>query len=484
MDFARVRPDTRAMSFADWDAVETAERIRKREVSVREVTDAAIVRAEGASKLGAIVTPTFDVARGETPSGPLAGVPTFIKDLAQVGGVRVTWGSAATGMFISKRTDPSLLRLLATGLVSLGKSATPEFGFTATTEPLGRPPCRNPWDPSRSAGGSSGGAACLVAAGVVPIAHATDGAGSIRIPAACTGLVGLKPTRGRFDVDGAGTLLVNISVQGVVSRTVRDTAAFFSALESRGSPIAPIGDLRIRSDQRLRIGLFVDAPTKTRVDPEQRAAAESAAKLCEALGHHVALIPCPFEAQVTEDFFRFWSSLAFVVVHAGALLTHRGFDAARLEPWTRGMSGHFSGKLLSSLSAVHRLRRFTATYAAVMQRFDVLICPTLGEAPPPLGHLRTDLPFETAFERLVRFIPFTPIQNAAGAPAITLPLGRSADGLPIGVQFAAARGDERTLLELSLALEAAQPWERVAPVERWRGGSWEQTPGSAAPGSS
>ena len=453
---------------AAWDAVETARRIRSRDVSLREVIDAAIARAEAASSLGAVVTDSFESARRATPTGPLAGVPTFIKDLVQVAGVRTTWGSRATGEYVSLRTDPSLERLFATGLVSLGKSATPEFGLTATTEALRGPPCRNPWDPSRSVGGSSGGAASLVAAGVVPIAHASDGGGSIRIPAACNGLVGLKPTRRRFDMDASHLLPVNVAVQGVVTRSVRDTIAFFDALEQRRGSIPPIGDVPPKSPRPLRIGVFVDSAIGTPVDADHRAATTRAGKLCESLGHRVEAIACPFEAQVLRDFLRFWGSLGFVYLYGGKLFTHRGFDRALLEPWTRDISRYFTSELGSSLRATRRLRRFTRTYAEVMQRYDVLVCPTTGTPPPRLGHLAPDVPFEVAFDRLLEFVPFTPFANAAGAPAISLPLGRGATGLPIGVQLSAAMGAERVLLALSLELEAAAPWNAIAPTDRWQ----------------
>jgi amidase len=457
------------MSFVDesarWDAVETAARIRRREVSIREVIDAAIERAERAAPLGAIVARTFEAARFARPSGPWAGVPTFIKDLAQVEGVTTSWGSRAAGRYVSRRTDPSLRRLFATGLVSLGKSATPEFGLTATTEPLGRPPCRNPWDPSRSTGGSSGGAGSIVASGVVPVAHASDGGGSIRIPASCNGLVGLKPTRRRFDMDGSHLLPVNVAVQGIVSRTVRDTVAFFAALERETSPLPPIGPVRPEPRAPLRIGLFVEPPLGTPVHPEVKRAAEDAARLCESLGHHVEAIQCPFTKQLIEDFLLFWGSLGYLYVRAGKLLTHRGFEADQLEPWTHHVGAYFRRDVASSLRAIARLRSADRIYAQVMERYDVLISPTLGEPPPPLGHLSPDLPFDVKFERLVRFAAFTPIQNATGAPGLSLPLGRTQDGVPIGVHFAARVREERTLLELAYQLEAAQPWERMST--RW-----------------
>ena len=453
---------------ATWDAVETAEHVRQRDVSVREVIDAAIERAEAASALGAVVTATFDAAREGRPTGALAGVPTFVKDLAQVAQVPTTWGSSAAGSFVSKRTDPSLARFFATGLVSLGKSATPELGLTATTEPIGKTPCRNPWDPTRSTGGSSGGAGCLVAAGVVPIAHASDGGGSIRIPAACCGLVGLKPTRKRFDMDGSSLLPVNIAVQGVLSRTVRDTVAFWSALEAAEPTIDKIGSVRPEPGRALRIGVFTGAPTRGPVDREHRVAAEDAGKLCEELGHRADAIECPFEPGVIEDFLRYWGLIAFVQARFGKLLVHRDFDASRLEPWTKGMGRYFTSQLRAGVSAIARLRRFGPVYAKAIERYDVLVCPTTAEPPPLLGYLRTDQDFETKFERLVRFTPFTPIANVAGAPAISLPLGRTRSGLPIGVHFAARVGDDRTLLELASTLEAAKPWPRIAPADAWR----------------
>jgi amidase len=453
-------PDATALG--SMDAVETAERVARKELSVGEVVEAAISRAERAAHLGAIVCDTFARARErQTASGVLAAVPTFIKDLNQVRGVPTTWGSRAAGHYVSRRSEPFIARFERTGVVMLGKSATPELGLTATTEPLGRSPCRNPWDPTRSAGGSSGGAGCLVAAGVVPIAHASDGGGSIRIPAACCGLVGMKPSRGRIDIEGSGLLPVNIATHGVVTRTVRDTVAFYDAVAADRSPIAP--------DRRsgLRIGLFVDAPTGTPVHPETRAAVLRAGQLCEALGHRVTEIPCPFDAGVIDDFLQFWGLVAWLQWKSARLMLHRRFDSSNVEPWTAGMARTFSSRPSATFAAIRRLRRFARTYAGVMRSHDVLLSPTTAEPALALGQLATDLPFETVFERLRSYVPFTPIHNAAGAPAISLPLGQSGSGMPIGVQLAAAPGDDRTLLELALALEQRQPWTRTAPPERW-----------------
>jgi amidase len=450
--------------------VETAERIRKRDVKPTEVIEAAIARAEEAGHLGAVVTRCYEqaLARKE-PRGSLGGVPTFVKDLTQLRGVATTWGSAAAGEFISRRSDRVVSHLEAAGLVCLGKSATPEFGLTATTEPVGRDACRNPWDPSRSAGGSSGGSACLVAAGVVPIAHASDGGGSIRIPAACCGLVGLKPSRFRMDMEGSNLLPINIATYGMLTRTVRDTVAFYEALETRYRPsnLEPIGMVGAVPKQRLKIGVFVDSPTGSHVETEVRDAVLSAGKLCESLGHTVELTTPPHDAQVVQDFLQYWGFVAWLQKNTAKWLLHRGFDASKFEPWTLGIAKTFSDRRIESMKAIARLRKFTRVYDRVMERFDVLVCPTLAEPAVLLGHLAKDTPFEIIYERLRSYVPFTPVQNVAGAPAVSLPLGKSSNGLPIGIQFAAARGRDRVLLALALALEASAPWERTAPRSKW-----------------
>ncbi len=450
------------VELAAMDAVETAARILSKELRPAEVIDAAIARAREAAHLGAVVTDTYERAGGHPPpAGPLAGVPTFIKDLAQLAGVRTTWGSRGGGDCVAKKSDPFVARFERTGVVCLGKSATPELGLTATTESLGREPCRNPWDPARSTGGSSGGAACLVAAGVVPLAHASDGGGSIRIPAGCCGLVGFKPSRAALDMEGSRLLPVNIAVHGAVTRTVRDTIAFHDAVASRFT--TPSTEPR-----GLRIGVFVDAPIGTPVHPDTRAAVLASAHLCESLGHHVEEIRCPFDGQVIDDFLAYWGFVAWIQVKTARLMMHRQFDRAQLEPWTTGIAGTFVARRRAAFAAIRRLRRFGTTYARIMQAHDVLICPTTAEPAPALGHLATDQPFETGFDRLRSYVPFTPIHNAAGAPAISLPLGRSASGLPIGVQFAAARGADRMLLELARTIEQAHPWPLTAPRANWQ----------------
>jgi amidase len=435
---------------------------------VREVIDAAIRRAHDARALNAIVTEAEHralAASVRAPRGPLFGVPTAIKDLAHVAGVRTAWGSRASGTFVARSSARIVRALEDLGLVSIGKSATPELGMTGTTEPLAFGPCRNPWSRAHSPGGSSGGAAALVASGVVPIAHASDGGGSIRIPAACCGLVGLKASRGRLDMDGSNLLPVNIAVDGVVTRTVRDAVAFWTLLEEQRRPIAvaPIGPVDPAPRGRLRIARFVDSPIGTPVDPEVLAITERTAETCRTLGHEVHDIPCPFPAQVVHDFLLFWAFVGFMQARAGRILVHPGFDGSKLEPFTLGFARHFTENFAGTWGAIRRLRAFPARYAEIAGKWDVILGPTLAELPPKIGHLATDQPFATTIERLLSFTPFTGLINAAGAPALSLPMGMSASGLPIGVQLMAAHGCERVLLELAGELETTRAWEGVAP---------------------
>lgn len=463
-----------AWELASWDAVETAERIARRDVSSLEVIEAALARARDAAPLNALVTECADRARVTAATapldGPLFGVPTAIKDLSQLAGVRTAWGSAAAGEFVSTRSDRTVEAIERTGVIPIGKSATPELGLTGTTEPLAFGPTTNPWGRGRSPGGSSGGAAALVASGVVPIAHGSDGGGSIRIPASCCGLVGLKPSRFRLDLEGSNLLPVNLAVHGVLTRSVRDTVAFWNAVERELPPkrIAPIGDVAPVPERRLKLGFFSDSPKGTPVHPDVRAAAEKTATLCARLGHSVEAIACPFEAQVIDDFIHLWGFIAFTQMKGGRAFMHLDFDASKVEPFTAAFARQFSQHVVGSLAAFRRLRRFPEAWAKVLEQFDVLMTPTVAQVPPLHGYLSTDVAFEAALSRLLSFTPFTAVVNIAGAPAITLPLGQSIDGLPIGVQFAGAHGDERLLLELARELEAAQPWPHTAPRRNWR----------------
>jgi amidase len=449
------------------DAVELARRIRHGEIHPTEAVEAAISRAERVNPLlNAIAAATFDAARADAlmqRTGGFAGVPSFIKDTDPVAGAPMRYGSRGMPCTPAEETSPCAQQFLSTGVISLGKTTTPEFGLTGTTEPLVQGPTCNPWDPTFSSGGSSGGSAALVAAGVVPIAHANDGGGSIRIPAACCGLVGLKPSRGRLvNIAEIELFPVKIVHQGMLSRTVRDTAAYYQAAERyfRNPKLPEIGRVE-GPGRRLRIGFFTDLGESEPSHPECVDAATSAALLCERLGHSVELVPCPFDDQFHEDFFLFWASLAFAITRFGTRLLHPEFDRTKVEEFTNGLSGHFRENASKIPGAVLRLRRFARRHARMFDRYDVLMNPTLAMPPPELGFIGPEVPFETALERLKWFIPFTPVQNVCGNPAISLPLGRSESGLPIGIQFASAMGAERTLLELALELEDAAPFRTI-----------------------
>jgi amidase len=342
------------------------------------------------------------------------------------------------------------------GFTVLGTSTMPEFGLTATTEPHLGGPTRNPWNPAHSTGGSSGGAAALVAAGVIPIAHGNDGGGSIRIPAACTGLVGLKPSRGRLVTrQGLEHLPVAISTQGVLTRSVRDTAMFYAEMEKVHSAMPPIGHVTRPHARRLRIAVVTDAMAGMTVDPEVRDTVDRAAMACAHLGHTVDAIDYPATEQFGRDFLRYWALLAFAIERGGAQLYGAGFDRSRLEPFTLGLSGYARSLLLTMPATIARLRRFEHHYERLLAPYDVLLSPVVSQPAPLIGYLAPDVEFRTQVLRLLRYVPFTSLQNVSGTPAISLPLGRSRDGLPIGVQAAAGFGQEAVLLSLALELEQA-----------------------------
>ncbi|GIK49722.1 MAG: 6-aminohexanoate-cyclic-dimer hydrolase [Alphaproteobacteria bacterium] len=467
-------PDAAAPSDAlgDLDATGVAARIRAGEITAQEALDAAIARSERVNgELNFIATPLYDYGRArlaEPLSGPFAGVPTLIKDLMPMVGQPTKYGSRAFARFVPREQPPYMDALLAAGLVPFGKSTTPEFGLTATTETLLGGDTHNPWDVTHSSGGSSGGAAVAVAARVVPVAHASDGGGSIRIPASCNGLFGLKPSRGRSVAGGRPDAGIDISVNGCVSRSVRDTAAWLAATEQTGADaaFAPVGVVAGPGAQRLRI--VVDIPNALGHEPDAdvRRVVEDAAELCRALGHEVRERRAPIDgAQFSQDFILLWASGAADVVAlvqsqapAGAPLD------ALLEPLTLELAEHARQQGPAALeAAIGRLRNVEAQYAAMFDSADVYLTPVLGKPPLPLGQIGGARGM-AVFETLNDYVGYTPLQNVAGAPAMSVPLGWSSDGLPIGAHFSAAKGQERRLLELAYELEQARPWAGRRPA--------------------
>ncbi len=468
------------------DATALAEKIAAGEISALEAVDAAIERARAVNpRLNAIVSYTFDRAREQAargPAGPFGGVPTFIKDNDDAPGAPTLFGSFAVRGNVKSRSSRFTRQLLSTGLVPLGKSALPEFGLTATTESLLTGPTRNPWNTGHSTGGSSGGSAALVASGVVPMAHGNDGGGSIRIPAACCGLVGLKPTRGRLaPMEGTALMPIRIPHQGVLTRTVRDTALFYAAAERyrRNRALPEIGLVEGPAKKRLRVGLFTGRLDGSTPHPEATALTMKTGALCEGLGHSVELMPNPIDSSLVEDFLIYWGMMAFSITRFGASMAGPGFDKSKLDPWSKGMADFYWKNKGKTLSVIRRLKKNAVKYDELFLRYDVLLSPTVGHPVPEIGHLAPDLPFDVAMERIVAFSSYTPAHNVCGAPAISLPMGFSKSGLPMGAQFAAPWGMERTLLEIAFEIEEARPWPLVKGGGASRGKAKKTQPRAA-----
>ena len=442
------------------DAVGLLERLRRRDVSAAELTAAALARIRAADdRLNAVVS--WAPSREPTVDGPLAGLPTVIKDNEQLTGTPTREGSRATSDAPASADSVWTAQFLRLGVTPLAKSTLPEFGLTSTTESMLTGPTRNPWDTGRSVGGSSGGSAALVAAGAVPLAHANDGGGSIRIPAACCGLVGLKPSRGRIiDIPDLDRLPVNIIAQGVVTRSVRDTALYFAAAEQdHASPdLPPVGWVKDPLDRPLRVAVMTQGHPDLPTSPSVQAAVGRVAALCEGLGHHVTTIDFPYGRQVGVDFLRYWAFLAFSVKRWGGRLFGQPFDAGLLEPFTLELARMFTRGPLGLPGALRRLQRFGVEYSRIFDDVDVVVSPVLAHPPPPIGYLGPQVEPHAQLLRLLRFVSVTPLHNIAGAPAMSLPLEREPDGLPIGIHFAADVGQERLLLQLALQLEQAAPW--------------------------
>lgn len=471
MASACARDDQKAAGdLAELDAVETASRIRSGGVSAAEVVEAAIERAERINKkINAIAFKTFDRAREGVgaASGPWAGVPTFVKDLDDVIGVPSGFGSRAFPGYKGKEQTPLIDAFLGLGVVSLGKSTTPEFGLTATTEPLSTGITRNPWNTDHSTGGSSGGAAALVASGVVPIAHASDGGGSIRIPASCCGNVGLKMSRGRHKQARAETAgPFTISVHGVQSRTVRDTAAVIAALEvpAEASGLAEVGLVTGPNARRLRICVATEGPYGRPVDPEIVEATRAAAKICEGLGHGVEEIRIPIGPGVEEAFMLYWAKYAWIAISRWEEITHLKRNGLAFEPFTLGLVDHFEAHQGEFDAAVARLLALTPEFNAMLEGYDAYLSPVIASPPAPVGFLGPKLSYQDHLQRVLDYAQFTGIFNIVGAPAISLPLSMSKSGLPIGALFGARVGDEKTLLELAYELEEAAPWRARRPA--------------------
>jgi amidase len=456
-------------ALGDLDAVAMVDALRTGKVSAAELVDAAIARTEKVNPvLNGLAHETFSRARAlavaDQAHGYFDGIPTFIKDNVDVEGMPTMQGTDAWDPVPHPRHGDFAEFYLATGLIPLGKTQLSEFGFSASAEHPRIGAVRNPWDTDFTAGASSSGSGAFVAAGVVPIAHANDGGGSIRIPAACDGLVGLKPSRGRLPQDKMSRQMpVRLINDGVLTRSVRDTAAFYREGERiwRNRALLPIGAVSGPGPARLRVAVVTKSLNRD-ASPAMREHTLKAAALLDELGHRVDYLDHhPIPKNFRDDFLLYWSSLAMAVVRTGQRSFGKSFDRSRLDNLTLGLDRHARRNLHRLPAAITRLSRVRRVTARFYQDYDVLLTPTLAEETPRIGHLDPMEDYQQVIDRLVDWAAFTPLQNATGEPAISLPLAQTADGLPVGMMLAGPLGHERRLLELSYELEAARPWPQI-----------------------
>jgi amidase len=465
------------------DATALADLVRQKEVKPIELVEAAIERIERLNPtLNAVVTPMYDLAReaagGRLRKGPFAGVPFLLKDLgAAYGGVRQTSGSAFLKDFTPFRDSELVVRHKKAGLIFVGKTNTPELGLLPTTEPRLFGPARNPWDTTRSTGGSSGGSAAAVAAGIAPMAHANDGGGSIRIPASCCGLFGLKPTRARNPLGPElGDMISGFVCEHAVTRSVRDSAALLDATAGPdiGDPYwAPPPERpfleEVGADPgSLRIAFTTKAPTGAKVSEDCVKAVHDAARLCSELGHEALEDSPPIDGDLmVELFISIWSAGCAWSIDAMAMTTGQTPSADMFEPltWALYEKGHSQPASLYLLS-LSTLQLMSREIAGFFEDYDVWLTPSLAEPPALLGAFDSppDDPMR-GMTRAAEYVPFTPVCNFTGQPAMSTPLFWNDDGLPIGTHFVGRFGDEATLFRLAAQLEQARPWaDRRPPI--------------------
>ncbi len=454
------------------DAVALAKLIKNKSLHPNEVVSATIERANKVDPiLNAVVTDNYEKGLAfskKVNKGFFAGVPTFFKDLTYVKDIPTYFGSEAfANTPPAKKSDPIALQIFDQGFVNLGTTSMPELGFSCTTEFVNQPDTCNPWNTKHSPGGSSGGAAALVAAGVVPIAHAADGGGSIRIPAAACGLVGLKPTRGRLLQSSMfKSQMVEIATDGVISRSVRDTAYFYAEAEKyyKNPKLPSIGLIEGPSKKKYRIGFASESIKSLKADDTSITELNKTVKLLESLGHTVIPIDLPIKEQFMDDFINIWGLNAFYCNHLGKRMFDPSFDASKLTKLSKGLSKHHWKNILKTPFFVKRLRKTSLEYDKMFtdMDLDIVLTPTTASSAPKLGYMGMDLEYEELFPRIINWTCFTPYGNAAGGPSISLPLGfDDQHQLPIGMLFWANHGQESILLDIAYQVEEAQPWRKI-----------------------
>jgi amidase len=470
-------------TYAAYDGLGLGELVRRGDISALELLETAIARAEAVNpQINAIVYRAYDQARAVAasfkPAGePFAGVPLLLKDiLGDCVGMPTRFGSTFVPSVPSPVDSALVARLKRAGFVPFGKTNAPEFGLPPFTQPRLYGAARNPWDLTRTPGGSSGGSAAAVAARIVPVAHANDGGGSIRVPAACCGLVGLKPTRARNSLGPLyGDIMNGLVVEHVVSRSVRDSAAALDATAGyvigdpymAPPPTRPYLDELAAEPGRLRIGFSTRTPFGNPLDPELVGATEATAKLCAELGHEVEEASLDLDTgTLAPAFLSVYGAGLAAIIETVARLTGRTPNAGDVE----AMSWNFYqvGRAITAsqyLMAVGALQQSGRAFAAFFEHRDVWLTPSLGALPLPVGLIDVDDPKATlADPRIAMFAHYNPVYNVSGQPAISLPLQVSKGGLPMGMLFGARYGEEAILLRLAAQLEAAHPWSGRTPA--------------------
>ena len=473
--------------YSKLDGIAAAEGISNKEFTSAELTACAIDRAKQINpSINAIVHESFDLAAEQAKKidnapellqrSPVAGVPFLIKDLAEVKGLATTFGSDLFKGYVSPQNSNIAAKYIEVGLPILGKTNTPEFGLTLTTEALANGPCRNPWNLDYSTGGSSGGAAAAVAAGIVPVAHASDGGGSIRIPASCCGLFGLKPSRG---LTVAGDTLNEswggMSVGHVLSRSVRDSAAFLDVIKLDQAHLYPLPTspdsfyAAIQetgtSIRKLRIAVQFDHPTGEAVDQDCVLALQKAVKLCESLGHQVEEIAHPIDHSVAgRAMSRMINTYTYQTVGKRANQLNLPLEDCPIEASTLAMATR--GQTVSAIAYVDARNCLIEAEQQLQnfyQQYDVIIQHVLNKVPAKLGWL--DMNSKDLKEYGGRFTAYsgiTALANGTGQPSMSVPMHVTESNLPVGALFTAAWGDDATLLQLAVQLENAAPWQQLA----------------------
>ena len=465
-------------------ALEQARLVREGEVTARELVEASLAAIEDLdAELNAFVHLTADRALAAADAiepgdpRPFAGVPIAIKDLvALTAGVPTSFGMRASRDFRPGEDSHTYRRLRESGAIMVGKTSTPELGILPVTEPERFGPTRNPWDTSRTAGGSSGGSAAAVAAGMTAIGYGNDGGGSIRIPASCCGLVGLKPSRGRISVGPRwAEIVAGFAIEGVLTHTVADTAAALDVMSGpepgdpywAPPPSASFADAVGRDPGRLRVAYLLEAPNGVPVHPHCVDAARQAIEQLESLGHQVEEASFEWDGDAyVENFVKVWMAVTGEEIRDYEKLFGRSIDPGELEPLTREMR-EIADQVTATdyLESLSWLRGMTREIVAVWQDIDLLVTPTLAKPPLEIGELAPG-PGEPALQMLMNsagWVPFTPAWNVTGQPAVSVPLAQSPDGLPIGVQLVGPPAGEELLLSVAAQLETARPWAARRP---------------------